>query len=513
MAEKDKPKTAFVTRSGLYEYNTMPFGLCNAPSTFQRCMELIFRGMQWKIVLIYLDDIIIFSETFETHLERINMVFKRLRSAGFKLKAPKCELFRPEVSFLGHTISRFGIRPSPDKVKAVKNWKQPQTVTQVRSFLGFSSYYRRYIQNFSVRAAPLNRLLEAGQAFIWTDDHENAFQDLKSALTGEEVMAFPQDNGLFILDTDASDYGIGSVLSQIQYSEVIGKDVERPISFASKSLTKIQRRYCVTRRELLAVVVFVQHFKQYLLGRKFIIRTDHSALRWIMSFKEPENQMARWLEILSQYDFCVVHRQGSKHGNADFLSGACEPASCDCYNGQTILSDLPYSGCTECAKKHEQWSPFLKDDNIVQMKLRRTMLSKTESTKVDYHWQCYTVIKDCALQYTKWLFMAMFLLVMKLIRVKDISLNTFHVSSTSDRLLNMRTLQHNSEGYDLQDREQRSVKLPSYLTGYSRADLAKIQKNDPEMGIVIKWMTLNTERPSREHVSAESPFARHLWLL
>ena len=255
MAEKDKPKTAFVTRSGLYEYNTMPFGLCNAPSTFQRCMELIFRGMQWKIVLIYLDDIIIFSETFETHLERINIVFKRLRSAGFKLKASKCELFRPEVSFLGHTISRFGIRPSPDKVKAVKNWKQPQTVTQVRSFLGFSSYYRRYIQNFSVRAAPLNRLLEDGQAFIWTDDHENAFQDLKSALTGEEVMAFPQDNGLFILDTDASDYGIGSVLSQIQYSEVIGKDVERPISFASKSLTKIQRRYCVTRRELLAVVV------------------------------------------------------------------------------------------------------------------------------------------------------------------------------------------------------------------------------------------------------------------
>ena len=513
MAEKDKPKTAFVTRSGLYEYNTMPFGLCKAPSTFQRCMELIFRSMQWKIVLIYLDDIIIFSETFETHLERINMVFKRLRSAGFKLKASKCELFRPEVSFLGHTISRFGIRPSPDKVQAVKNWKQPQTVTQVRSFLGFSSYYRRYMQNFSVRAAPLNRLLEAGQAFIWTDDHENAFQDLKSALTGEEVMAFPQDNGLFILDTDASDYGIGSVLSQIQYSEVIGKDVERTISFASKSLTKIQRRYCVTRRELLAVVVFVQHFKQYLLGRKFIIRTDHSALRWIMSFKEPENQMARWLEILSQYDFCVVHRQGSKHGNADFLSRACEPASCNCYDGQTILSDLPCSGCTECAKKHEQWSSFMKDDNIVQMKLRRTILSKTESTKVDYYWQCYAVIKDCALQYAKWLFMAMFLLVMKLIRVKDISLNTFHVSSTSDRLLSMRNLQHNSEGYDLQDREQLSVRLPSYLTGYSKADLAKIQKNDPEMGIVIKWMTLNTERPSREHVSAESPFARHLWLL
>ena len=155
----------------------------------------------------------------------------------------------------------------------------------------------------------------------------------------------------------------------------------------------------------------------------------------------------------------------------------------------------------------------MKDDNIVQMKLSRTILSRIGSTKVDYYWQCYTVIKDWALQYTKWLFMAMFLLVMKLIRVKDIFLNTFHVSSTSDRLLNMRNLQHNSEGYDLQDREQLSVKLPLYLTGYSKVDLAKIQKNDPEMGIVIKWMTLNTERPRREHVSAESPFARHLWLL
>ena len=168
------------------------------------------------------------------------MVFERLRNAGFKLKSSKCEIFRPEVSFLGHTISRFGIRPSPDKVKAVKNWKQSQTVTQVRSFLGFFHYYRRYIRNFSVRAAPLNHLFEARQAFMWTDDCEAAFQDLKSALTGEEVMALPQDNGLFILDTDASDFGIGSVLSQVQYCEAIGKDVERPISFASKSLTKTQ---------------------------------------------------------------------------------------------------------------------------------------------------------------------------------------------------------------------------------------------------------------------------------
>ena len=162
-------------------------------------------------------------------------------------------------------------------------------------------------------------MLEAGQAFIWTDDCERSFEDLKVALTGEEVMVFPKDIGLFILDTDTSDYSVGAVLSQIQYCKKLGKEVERPISFASKSLTKTQRRYCVTRREMLAVVTFVQHFKQYLLGRIFIIRTDHSAIRWVMSFKEPENQMARWIEILSQFDFSVVHRPRSKHVNADFF--------------------------------------------------------------------------------------------------------------------------------------------------------------------------------------------------
>ena len=157
----------------------MPFGFCNAPSTFQGCMEIVFSGLQWKILLIYLDDIIIFSETLETHLDRIRQVFKRLKAAGFKLKPSKCELFRSEVTFLGHLITRNGIRPSPDKVKVMQCWKRPQTVTQVRSFLRFVSYYRRYIKDFSVRVAPLNRLLEAGQAFIWTDDCERSFEDLK----------------------------------------------------------------------------------------------------------------------------------------------------------------------------------------------------------------------------------------------------------------------------------------------------------------------------------------------
>ncbi len=318
---EDRPKTAFVCKQGLYEYNVMPFGLCNATSTFQRCMELIMRGLQWYILLIYLDDIIVHARTFREHLDRLDIVFTRLHEAGIKLKASKCVLFQREVAFLGHLITENGVKPLLSKVKAIKEWPVPRNVTDVRSFVGFCSYYRRFIMGFASRAKPLHRLLEAGQPFEWNEDCQNSFDDLKSVLTGEEVLAFPRDDaGMFILDCDASDYAIGSVLSQMQWCEKSQQMEERPICFASKSLTKPQRAYCCTRREMLAVVVFLQEFRQYLLGRKFLVRSDHSSLRWIMSFKNPENQMARWIEVLSQFDFVLEHRKGVKHVNADALS-------------------------------------------------------------------------------------------------------------------------------------------------------------------------------------------------
>ena len=158
---------------------------------------------------------------------------------------------------------------------------------------------------------------------------------MKAALTGDELVAYPEDDGVYILDADASDTGIGATLSQVQWNSSSGKSEERPRAFASKSLTKSQRRYCITKRELLAVVTFIQQFRHYLLGREFLVRTDHSALRWIMSFKEPTDQMARWLEILSQYDFKIEHQAGKQHTNADALSRIlCGPCECQCYDGQ-----------------------------------------------------------------------------------------------------------------------------------------------------------------------------------
>ncbi len=305
--------------------------------------------------------------------ERLDTVFSRLKEAGAKLKPSKCDLFKKEVSFLGYVVSQEGVKPDMTKVEAIKNWPIPPNLTDIRSFIGFMSYYRRFIPGFSTRAAPLNKLLEAGLASKWTQEAQTAFDNLKTALTGDEVMAYPQDNGgVYILDTDASNTGIGAVLSEMQWSEKAQKAEERPIAFASKSLSKTQRRYCVTRRELLAVVVFVQQFRHCLLGRKFIVRTDHSALRWVMSFREPNDQMARWLEILSGYDFQVCHRDGKPHRNAYAMSRVtCDPGGCDCYDGRTILQSLPCSGCDVCQKKHQQWSAFMDSDDIVPLAVRR----------------------------------------------------------------------------------------------------------------------------------------------
>ena len=377
--EEDRPKTAFVTRGGLYEYVTMPFGLCNAPSTFERCMELVLKGLQWRTLLIYLDDIIILSSTFSEHIERLDEVLRRLGNAGLKLKPSKCELFRKEVLFLGHIITQDGVKPDPSKVSAVQNWPIPKNITDVRSFLGLCSYYRRFVPRFATIASPLNRLLEAGQAFKWTPDCHEAFEKLKAALTSDNVMSYPDDDGLFILDTDASDSGIGATLSQLQWCDRTQKEEERPIAYASRSMTKPQRRYCTTRRELLAIVTFLQHFRHYLLGRQFLVRTDHSALRWVMSFREPVDQMARWLQILSQFDFKIEHRPGKRHGNADALSRVpCDPEDCPCYDGTTILADLPCGGCEKCIAKSEMWSDFSKVDDVVPLSTKRVNATAPE---------------------------------------------------------------------------------------------------------------------------------------
>ena len=315
MDPADKEKTAFSTgRHGLYQYKVLPFGLANGTATFQRLMETIFTGLQWKELILYIDDIISYSTNFEEGLDRLGVVFQKLKEAGLTLKSKKCILFQRKVQFLGHVVSEEGISTDPEKISAIKEWPVPTSVTQLRSFVGICAYYRRFIGSFSEIAKPLHKLTEKEAKFIWDEKCQAAFTELKERLTSTPVLAYPNTEDPFILDTDASDVAMGAVLSQVQESQ------ERVVAYGSKTFSKSEINYCVTRKELCSVVHFVKHFRHYLLGQKFLVRTDHGSLRWLINFRNPDGQMARWLEILAPYDFEIQHRPGKKHKNADALS-------------------------------------------------------------------------------------------------------------------------------------------------------------------------------------------------
>ena len=269
--EEDIPKTAFCTKYGLYEYLTMPMGLTNSPAVMQRLMEISLDKLQWHSCLIYLDDVLIYGSDFREHMHRLDEVLSRIRDSGLKLKPDKCQLSKPTVNFLGHTISAEGVLPNPENIAKIKQWPVPTTPTQVRQILGLGSYYRRFLHGYSDLVRPLTLLTHKGTPFIWNENCQNAFDTLKARLTGAEIMAYPRDSDSYILDTDSSDTQISGVLSQVQ------DGVERVISYGSRTLNKAEKNYCITDKELLAVRHFSEYYRQYLLGRHFLVRSDHQA--------------------------------------------------------------------------------------------------------------------------------------------------------------------------------------------------------------------------------------------
>ena len=312
--ESDKEKTAFVTHEGVYQFNVMPFGLTSAPATFERLMDHVLAGLHWSICVVYLDDIICFGASFDDHLRNLGTVIDRIARAGLKISPKKCQLFRRKGSFLGHEVSQEGIATDPQKVAAVSEWPRPANLKQVRSFMGFCSYYRKFIEGFARIAKPLHKLTEKDQKFIWDPECDKVFQQLKARLITAPILGYPQESGRFIIDCDASGTGIGAVLAQVQ------NGTERVLAYYSRVLSRPEQRYCVTRRELLAVVAAVKQFHHYIYGQPVLVRTDHGALRWLLSFKNPEGQVARWIEILQTYNLTIENRPGSQHRNADGLS-------------------------------------------------------------------------------------------------------------------------------------------------------------------------------------------------
>ena len=316
MEETSIEKTAFLTHKGLFEWKVMPFGLCNAPATFERLMEIVLGDMQWHKILVYLDDVVAFGSSFEVAYANLREVFHRMRRAHLTLKPSKCALFKKKVEYLGHIVSEKGIRQTQSKIEAIAHWAEPTNLHDLRSFLGITSYYRAFIPNYSEKAEPLTRLLKKDALYEWRKDQQTAFDQLRSDLMKDPVLSYPirGPENTYILDTDASLFGIGAVLSQLQNGE------EKVIAYASRTLSDAQRAYCTTKRELLAVVYFTKHFRQYLAGQKFKLRTDHASLRWLLNFKQTDNMYQRWIAQLADYDMEIEHRPGIKHANADALS-------------------------------------------------------------------------------------------------------------------------------------------------------------------------------------------------
>ena len=321
--EGDREKTAFSTGCGLWQFTVMPFGLCNAPATFERLMELVLAGLPWSVCLLYLDDILVHAKTFEEEIANLREVLGRFRAANLKLNPKKCELFRQKVLYLGHIVTRDGISTELGKIEAVITWPTPTNKRDLRGFLGLCSYYRKFIKSFADVAGPLYALIEKETVFAWTDQCKEAFDELKRRLTTAPVLAYPTASGRFTLDTDASERGIGAVLSQEQNGQ------ERVVAYFSRSLNRRERNYCVTRKELLAVVKATEKFHYYLYGQRFVVRTDHASLKWLFNFRHPEGQIARWLQKLQEYNFETVHRAGRSHINADALSRRpCYESAC-----------------------------------------------------------------------------------------------------------------------------------------------------------------------------------------
>lgn len=311
---KDIPKTAFNTPFGHYEFLRMPFGLKNAPATFQRAMDSVLYGLQGERCFVYLDDIVVFASSLQEHEQKLSEVFERLQAHGLKVQPDKCEFLRKEVAYLGHIISNEGVKPNPEKVNSVRNFPTPKSCKDIKSFLGLAGYYRRFIPNFSKLTKPLTSLLKQDVPFVWGDAQQQAFDSCKDILTTTPILQYPDFTKEFILTTDASIHAIGAILSQGE----IGKDL--PIAYASRTLNKAETNYSTIERELLAIVWAVKHFRPYLFGRKFKIVTDHKPLTWLFSIKDPGSRLVRWRLKLEEYDYEIVYKAGKINTNADALS-------------------------------------------------------------------------------------------------------------------------------------------------------------------------------------------------
>lgn len=312
MDPQDSCKTAFSTPFGHYEFSRMPFGLKNAPATFQRLMNTVLLGLQGFKCFIYMDDIVVYGDTLIAHNKKLTEILERLRQHELKLQPSKCNFLQKEIVFLGHKITSEGIKPDEAKIQAVKNFPSPKNYKDVKTFLGMMSYYRKFIPNLSNLAEPINRLLKKGQKFVWSVTCQQSFDELKSLLMSSPILQYPDFTKKFVITTDASNVAIGAVLSN--------EDKNLPIAYASRILNAAERRYSTVERELLAIVWAIKHFKPYVYGREFLVHSDHKPLVYLFNVTNSSDRLMRWRLSLEEYDFKVIYKPGKQNVVADALS-------------------------------------------------------------------------------------------------------------------------------------------------------------------------------------------------
>lgn len=420
IAEKDRDKTAFyVPTRGTFRFVTMPFGLTNAPATQQRLVDNLFGGPEFEnSVFAFLDDIIIISADFQGHISLLEKVYEKLKLAKLTINLEKSIFLRKELKYLGYVVNSNGLQVDPSKVEAILNFPTPTTKKEVKRFLGTASWYRRFVPNFSSIAGPLNKLTSTGKKstpFAWTKEADEGFNKLKECLISAPILSCPDYDKPFEVHTDASDYGVGALLTQTK------DGVELPIAYMSKSLSAQERNYSITEREALAVLTALEHWRCYLdNGKKFRVYTDHSALKWFLNLSNPTGRLARWGVRLSAFDFEVVHRRGADNIIPDALSRACPVSAIDSRPTATKTTDewylKIYKGCqasptsfpnyivknerlyrlmkVKCALNREfEWK------EVVPVEVRTAVISENHSEPTAGHLGIFKTYKRLALIY------------------------------------------------------------------------------------------------------------------
>ena len=333
VAEEDIPKTAFRTKFGHFEFTVMPFGLCNAPATFQRMMNDALRPFIDDFVIVYIDDILIFSRNEAEHEEHLRAVLQRLREHKLQAKRSKCEFGMDELDYLGHTINWQGVKMNDAKIRAIEEWPAPKNVKELRSFLGLAGYHRKFVEHFSQRTMPMSELLKGGAEWRWGEEQQAAFEDLKMTMTSAPVLAIPDPSLPYEVFTDASQFGVGAVLLQDQ-----GRGWQ-PCAYLSHKLTPAERKYAVHEQELLGIIHALKVWRPYLEGAAFKVNSDHASLTMLATQPNISRRQARWVEFLQSYDCKVQYVPGEKN-QADALSrrpdmapeepgtGSASPAQC-----------------------------------------------------------------------------------------------------------------------------------------------------------------------------------------